>query len=469
MFVFKIFSEWEETVTIRATLSILVLFLSFFVTISYSSDPYYAIMANQWLDINDSQQSITRQRILNKKRRSGPELIQAAMGKHNSPWTHGNVYYQFAPEITSFTKDLFIRAFREWEDGTPLKFIERTNQPNYIYIIYSEITSSGVGMGGARQLLLITPYEHTPYGTVLHELGHALGLHHEHQRSDRDQYIDVFMENLTSLGQSQIGHIIPTLNYTPYDFLSVMHYGRNTLSKNTEDTIRPKAPYMLYIDRFGNRQSVSELDKEGIRKFCAYMPVLISPPDGQVDVDAGNLELCWYGFREADKFQVQVARDSNFTEIVAEQIVPAVDVHVNAIEKQYAVVDLTRNTSYYWRVRCRIENEYKSWSDPAGFSTMINDYTHYQKGQPDGLRLYQNYPNPVQSMTTIAFECSEAGPAKLTLYNSQGKEITELISNLLSPGHYEVIWDSKRVANGVYFYRLSTSRNSLTRKMVLVK
>ncbi len=401
--------------------------------------------------------------------RGGPELIQAAMGKHNRPWTNGKVYYQFAPEITSFTKDLFIRAFREWEEGTPLQFIERTDQPNYIYVIYSEITSSGVGMGGARQLLLITPYEHTPYGTVLHELGHALGLHHEHQRSDRDQYVDVFMENLTELGQSQIGHIIPTLNYTSYDFFSIMHYGRNTLSKNTKDTIRPKKPYLSLIDRMGNRTSVSELDKKGIRKFYAYMPVLVSPPNGQVDVDAKNLELCWYGFKEADEYQVQVARDSNFAQIVTEQTMPSVDVHINAIEKQRTNVDLTQNTLYYWRARCRIENEYKSWSDPAGFSTRLNDYTHYQKGQPDRLRLYVNYPNPVHSTTTIAFECPEAGSAELTIYNSRGKEITKLISNPLSPGHYEVSWNTKGFATGVYFYRLSTSRNSLIGKMVLVK
>lgn len=69
-------------------------------------------------------------------------------------------------------------------------------------------------------------------GTVEHELGHALGLWHEHQRPDRDNYVTVHPEN--SLAEwaasfnaltNEVLQLEHTKDLGPYDFNSVMHYG----------------------------------------------------------------------------------------------------------------------------------------------------------------------------------------------------------------------------------------------------
>ena len=61
------------------------------------------------------------------------------------------------------------------------------------------------------------------FGTIVHEIGHTLGLWHEQQRSDRDDTITVLWDNLGSyVGQF---YKYRTENYVPYDVGSVMHYG----------------------------------------------------------------------------------------------------------------------------------------------------------------------------------------------------------------------------------------------------
>ena len=64
-------------------------------------------------------------------------------------------------------------------------------------------------------------------GYVAHELGHALGLFHEHQRPDRDDFISVVRENIKTGQESNFSPVNPTfIDYlgVPYDLTSDMHY-----------------------------------------------------------------------------------------------------------------------------------------------------------------------------------------------------------------------------------------------------
>ncbi|CAD6222052.1 GSCOCG00005312001-RA-CDS [Cotesia congregata] len=68
---------------------------------------------------------------------------------------------------------------------------------------------------------------------VLHELGHAIGLEHEHIRPDRDMFIDVIYENIPEEFFSEFekgsAHDVQTFNQT-YDYHSVMHYPSDAFS-----------------------------------------------------------------------------------------------------------------------------------------------------------------------------------------------------------------------------------------------
>lgn len=90
---------------------------------------------------------------------------------------------------------------------------------------------------------------------------------------------------------------------------------------------------------------------------------------------------------------------------------------------------------------------------------------------PESLRLYDNYPNPFNPATKIKFDISGdvKSNIKLTIYDSNGKEIERLIDQALSPGTYEVEWDGTNFSSGTYFIKLEHESFSDTKTMLLVK
>jgi M6 family metalloprotease-like protein len=101
--------------------------------------------------------------------------------------------------------------------------------------------------------------------------------------------------------------------------------------------------------------------------------------------------------------------------------------------------------------------------------------TGVESGPTHRLALEQNAPNPFNPITTISFSVPEsAGPVELTVYNVAGQAVRKLVDGELDPGPHNVIWDGRdgdgrSLASGVYFARLTTGREAVSRKMTLLK
>lgn len=87
--------------------------------------------------------------------------------------------------------------------------------------------------------------------------------------------------------------------------------------------------------------------------------------------------------------------------------------------------------------------------------------------------LLQNRPNPFTQSTTINFSITRDEKVTLEIFDSAGRLVRKLIDRRLSKGSYSIRWDGKNdlqehVSSGVYFYRLKTSENFFTKKMLLL-
>ncbi|KAL1479336.1 hypothetical protein MTO96_051930 [Rhipicephalus appendiculatus] len=91
---------------------------------------------------------------------------------------------------------------------------------------------SSVGKVGGAQTLSLGYGCHNK-GIIVHELLHAVGFYHEHSRSDRDIYINVFTANARRDVVSQFEKMKSWQNrlLTPFDMRSIMLYGSHSFAR----------------------------------------------------------------------------------------------------------------------------------------------------------------------------------------------------------------------------------------------
>jgi hypothetical protein len=102
-----------------------------------------------------------------------------------------------------------------------------------------------------------------------------------------------------------------------------------------------------------------------------------------------------------------------------------------------------------------------TWGDAFG----VDDQTTV----PEQFFLAQNYPNPFNPVTTIEFGLPSPSQVELAVYDITGRQVALLVDGVRSAGHHDIQFDAASMPSGLYFYRLTTSGESFTRKMVLVK
>ncbi|XP_061429999.1 uncharacterized protein LOC133356484 [Lethenteron reissneri] len=109
----------------------------------------------------------------------------------------GRIYVPYKVSVAFYNGDVkkIEEAALEFEKKTCVRFIPRSSQTDYIYIHAWDGNWSFLGRQGGDQALSLEPGKVTK-GVVLHELMHALGFHHEHCRSDRDDHVWVLSHNV---------------------------------------------------------------------------------------------------------------------------------------------------------------------------------------------------------------------------------------------------------------------------------
>src|ERR1017187_5869542 len=155
----------------------------------------------------------------------------SAFSGYAASWPNGVVPYTYDSSMTSAMTNEFEGAIYVWQKVANLKFIQRTTEDNFIIVTndgYGHPSDSYVGMIGGPQLLRINTLY--PQMDWAHELGHAMGMIHEQQRSDRDTYVTINWGNFTAVsltnGYAAVNYGILTnsINIGNYDYDSIMEY-----------------------------------------------------------------------------------------------------------------------------------------------------------------------------------------------------------------------------------------------------
>ena len=95
--------------------------------------------------------------------------------------------------------------------------------------------------------------------------------------------------------------------------------------------------------------------------------------------------------------------------------------------------------------------------------------TRIPPDHPQSVELAQNFPNPFNPSTVIGYSLPEESMVRLSVYDLLGRRVAVLVDQRQEPGRHQVSFDGTSIGSGVYFYRLETGGQILTRRMTMIK
>jgi hypothetical protein len=152
-------------------------------------------------------------------------------------WTGARIPF----EILSGNNTSINEAIAHWHANTPIRLVPRT-KADTDYVVFRASSSgsdSEVGKRRPGQFINIKLTARVP--VIIHEIGHAVGLWHEHTRDDRDTYVEVIEDNIdpTAMRYFDIHDIDGDKLGSAYDFASLMHYPPSAFAKEPQNPARP--------------------------------------------------------------------------------------------------------------------------------------------------------------------------------------------------------------------------------------
>ena len=212
-----------------------------------------------------------------------PARRDLAPASSDQLWPNATVPYVIDDDLSDWQRQNVESAIAEWNDKTIISLVARTAEANYVRFRNIAVGNcrSRVGMVGGEQVIGLPPTGCSA-NAVTHEIGHAVGLWHEHQRVDRWKYVSIDVGNLDRSLDDWFKAEHPGSDF--YDFASVMHYGALTATANggfVMETIPPG------IDIPAAGLSAGDID--GVARLYGQVPERITissnPPGLDILVD----------------------------------------------------------------------------------------------------------------------------------------------------------------------------------------
>lgn len=158
---------------------------------------------------------------------------------------------------------MILTAIEEIESKTCIKLVPHSNEKDFIIFNNDESGCwSKVGRIGGPQTINLQKACLKTIGTTIHEILHVVGLFHEQNRSDRDEFIDIITKNIRKQSLVNFHKFKPNIydaEAMKYDYRSVLHYSPYAFSINGQPTIATKGD-LETINLMGQRSGLSEGD-----------------------------------------------------------------------------------------------------------------------------------------------------------------------------------------------------------------
>lgn len=191
-------------------------------------------------------------------------------------------------------------------------------------------------------------------------------------------------------------------------------------------------------------------------------PALVSPSNNSTGQPLTPL-LNWDSVNYASTFRVRLSADSTFTT----SLIDTSGLTVTQFSVPQGILQL--NHKYYWRVTASNSCVTSPWSQTWNFMSVVTGNGNAGIQLPDIFRLYQNFPNPFNPVTTIKFDLPKKETVRINIYDISGRLVDAPVNSEFKAGSYELKWNAQSYASGVYIYKIEAGEFSDIKRMILLK
>ena len=207
---------------------------------------------------------------------------QSAQYHHDPLWNY-SVAFNFTQGLDDNVKMAYCEAMAVISSVSCIQFTPKSAETNYLLLTDgSDGCKSWVGQKGGEQTVWLQNPKCVTTAVAIHELLHATGMNHEHQRHDRNQYIDVDFTQIKPKFSHNFNRLSNHSSYryhgTVYDFESIMHYSSHAFAKGRNATITPVVD-LPRGTKMGKRTRLSKGDIQRIRNMYHCQDLTTPMPD----------------------------------------------------------------------------------------------------------------------------------------------------------------------------------------------
>jgi len=203
--------------------------------------------------------------------------LRTARADRSALWSGARVPYVIDSEFSETMQNRIASAIAYYTMNTPIRWVPTDEDSSFIrFVLWKDPDASGgnsdVGRTGQReQLLKLT--NNTSRSTIIHEMGHVIGLKHEQSRPDRDDWVEVFDQNIIDgkEGNFEKFSADEVTAFGAYNHRSVMHYRSTTFGIDTPTgqatTISAVAPPGILDADLGSNNDFDNSELDWIKKL----------------------------------------------------------------------------------------------------------------------------------------------------------------------------------------------------------
>ncbi len=210
---------------------------------------------------------------------------------------------------------------------------------------------------------------------------------------------------------------------------------------------------LVAVDRHGNKGPEALLRPEDMKVGTMLLSFAAALRQSAIEVTWTLADL-----DEAAALKVLRSAGGSFEEL------PSIDIDRAGLDFTAADRSVEPGTTYRYRVDV---------VEASGSRTLFMTDGITTPAMP--LTLHQNHPNPFNPATTIGYYLPESSVVTLEIYDSSGRLVSRPVNGMKQDkGTHEAAWrgvdtNGRTVSSGVYFYRLICGKETISKKMVILR